>query len=76
MNLLHNTYFYYIHTNILAIVMTKTRREKLIEELENALEQNERDLIETPAGMTQEKYFELIEIVKNTRATLEIVKKM
>jgi hypothetical protein len=56
--------------------MSKNRREKLIEELEKALEENEKALIDTPYGMSQEKYLELIEMVKTMRASLEIIKKM
>ncbi|WP_221393741.1 hypothetical protein [Dyadobacter sp. NIV53] len=55
--------------------MSKTRKEKVIEEIEKAIDEHERDLIDTPDDMSQETYQKLIELVKQLRETLEIVKK-
>lgn len=54
--------------------MSKSRRVKLIEEIENELYIIEQVLIDTPAAMNEEEYLERIEKVKKLRITLDFLK--
>jgi MinD superfamily P-loop ATPase len=56
--------------------MGKTRKEQLIGSLEKMIGELEEQLIDTPAGMSNEEYRALIENLKNARKMLETTKKM
>lgn len=56
--------------------MSKTRKEQLTQNLKTMIEDWEEKLIETPDGMSDEEYREIIENLKNARMMLEMVKKM
>jgi hypothetical protein len=44
--------------------MSKNRKEKIIEEIENELDLIEQELIETPPDMSLESYIDRVERVK------------
>lgn len=56
--------------------MSKSRKQQLIESLEKLVDEWEEKLIETPEGMSNEEYREIIENLKNARKMLEMTKKM
>lgn len=56
--------------------MGKTRKEKVIEELNHRLEIIEKILIETPEEMGSEDYEKLIEEAKQVRETLKFLKRL
>lgn len=63
-----NTYY--------TIRMSKTRKEKLVEELRKIIEEAENLLINTPEDVTAGEYQQTIERIKHLRETLKNVLKM
>ena len=56
--------------------MSKTRKEKLVEELRQLIEEAENLLINTPENVTAGEYQHAIERIKYLRETLKNVLKM
>ncbi|WP_171037820.1 hypothetical protein [Dyadobacter luticola] len=56
--------------------MSKSRREKLVEELQQMIDEAESLLINTPNNVTAEEYQHAIERIKYLRETLKNVLKM
>ena len=56
--------------------MSKTRKEKLLEELMQMIEEAENLLIHTPENVTAGEYQQAIERIKYLRETLKNVSKM
>lgn len=54
--------------------ISKSRREKVIEDMQNKISLLEKILIDTPEEMGSEEYERLIEEVREARKTLEILK--
>jgi len=57
-------------------LMSKTRKEKLLEELMQMIEEAENLLINTPENVTVGEYQQAIERIKYLRETLKNVSKM
>ena len=56
--------------------MSKNRKEKLIEDIDNELGLIEDELINTPPEMSFDKYQERVERAKKLRQTLEMIKNL
>jgi ElaB/YqjD/DUF883 family membrane-anchored ribosome-binding protein len=56
--------------------MSKTRKEKLVDELIQMIEDAENLLVSTPGNVTEEEYQETIERIEYLRGTLNNVLKM
>ena len=56
--------------------MSKTRKEKLVEELSHVIEEAENLLINTPENVTAGEYQQAIERIKYLRKTLKNILKM
>jgi Mg2+ and Co2+ transporter CorA len=56
--------------------MSKDRKAKLIEEIENELDLIEQELIDTPPEMSLDQYGERIEKIKKLRLTLELLRNL
>ncbi|MEO6686866.1 MAG: hypothetical protein ABIN24_12920 [Dyadobacter sp.] len=56
--------------------MSKSRKIKLIEEIENELDLAEEELVNTPPDMSLEQYIERIEKIKKLRLTLELLRRL
>ena len=56
--------------------MSKTRKEKLVEELRQMIDEAENLLINTPKNVTADEYQDAIERIRYLRETLKNVLKM
>jgi hypothetical protein len=56
--------------------MSKTRKEKVVEELKNRLDSIERILIETPEEMGSEDYEKLIDEAKQVTEMLKFLERL